>query len=70
MEIAGMDERINPRRVAGIVKAVPHYYPEFSPDDFAGLRPGAASAHVLRMASPTSAAPGLTKISAPPPATP
>ena len=39
MEIAGLNERINPRRVAGIIKSVPQYYPEFSPDDFAGLRP-------------------------------
>ncbi len=45
MEIAGIDEGINPRRVRGIIKAVPRYYPEFSPDDFAetepwcGLRP-------------------------------
>ena len=39
MEIAGLNERINPRRVAGIIKSVPQYYPEFSPDDFASLRP-------------------------------
>ena len=39
MEIAGLNERINPRRVAGIIKSVPQYYPEFSPADFAGLRP-------------------------------
>ncbi len=39
MEIAGLNERINPRRVAGIIKSVPQYYPEFSPNDFANLRP-------------------------------
>ncbi len=39
MEIAGLNERINPRRVSGIIKAVPQYYPEFSPGDFAGIRP-------------------------------
>ena len=39
MEIAGLNEPTNPRRVAGIIKSVPQYYPEFSPDDFACLRP-------------------------------
>ena len=39
MEIAGLDERINERRVRGIINAVPRYFPEFSPDDFAGIRP-------------------------------
>ena len=39
MEIAGLNETINPCRVRGIINAVPHYYPEFSPDDFTGLRP-------------------------------
>jgi D-amino-acid dehydrogenase len=39
MEISGLDERIEPRRVAGIIKAVPQYYPEFRPGDFAGVEP-------------------------------
>ena len=45
MEIAGNDLSVNPRRVAGIVKSVPRYYPAFSEADFAdlptwsGLRP-------------------------------
>ena len=39
MEIAGLDETINARRVAGIVKAVSRYYPQFSPDDFADVKP-------------------------------
>lgn len=39
MEIAGLDETINPRRIAGIVKAVPQYYPDFDPRDFDAIRP-------------------------------
>ena len=39
MEIAGLDERINERRVRGIINAVPKYFPEFSRDDFAGIKP-------------------------------
>jgi D-amino-acid dehydrogenase len=45
MEIAGLDERINPARVRGIVKAVPKYFTDFSAEDFrdvppwCGLRP-------------------------------
>lgn len=45
MEIAGLNEEINPRRIRGIIKAVPKYYPEFREEDFAevkawcGLRP-------------------------------
>ena len=37
MEIDGLDRRINPRRVHGIIDAVPRYYPEFSAGDFAGV---------------------------------
>lgn len=39
MEIAGLDERINPARVRGIVKSVPKYFPDFSADDFRGVPP-------------------------------
>ncbi len=39
MEIAGMDERINSRRVQGILKSIPNYYPAFSVGDFAGIEP-------------------------------
>jgi D-amino-acid dehydrogenase len=39
MEIAGFNEDINPRRVAGILKAVPNYYPKFRPEHFEGLQP-------------------------------
>ena len=48
MEIAGLDETINARLVAGIVKAVSRYYPQFSPDDFADVKPWAG----LRPCSP------------------
>lgn len=37
MEIAGMDESINPVRVSGIIQAVPKYLPEFQPSDFQGV---------------------------------
>jgi D-amino-acid dehydrogenase len=45
MEIAGNDLSVNPRRVAGIIKSVPRYFPAFSESDFtdlptwSGLRP-------------------------------
>ena len=46
MEIAGLDNnKINPRRVQGILNSIPRYFPEFSAEDFAelpvwsGLRP-------------------------------
>lgn len=39
MEIAGLNEDINPVRVQGIIKAVPAYYPAFAPADFAGIQP-------------------------------
>jgi D-amino-acid dehydrogenase len=39
MEIAGLNEDINPVRVQGIIKSVPKYYPEFTPADFAGVQP-------------------------------
>lgn len=39
MEIAGLNEDINPVRVKGIIKSVPKYFPAFSPDDFEGIRP-------------------------------
>jgi D-amino-acid dehydrogenase len=37
MEIAGLNEDINLRRVQGIIKAVPQYYPDFTPIDFVGI---------------------------------
>ena len=39
MEIAGLNEDINPVRVRGIIKAVPNYFPEFSARDFADIQP-------------------------------
>jgi D-amino-acid dehydrogenase len=39
MEIAGLDEQINPVRVQGIIKAVPKYYPDFRVEDFASVQP-------------------------------
>ena len=39
MEIAGLDERINARRVQGIIKAVPLYFPDFTTEDFADILP-------------------------------
>ncbi len=39
MEIAGLNEDINPVRVQGIIKAVSKYFPKFSPDDFTGIQP-------------------------------
>ncbi len=39
MEIAGLNEEINPVRVQGIIKAVPNYYPDFRVEDFTGIQP-------------------------------
>lgn len=39
MEIAGLNEEINPVRVQGIIKSVPRYYPDFTPQDFDGIQP-------------------------------
>jgi D-amino-acid dehydrogenase len=39
MEIAGLNEDINPVRVRGIVKALPKYYPAFRAEDFEGIQP-------------------------------
>ena len=39
MEIAGLNEDINPVRVRGIIDSFCRYYPEFSPADFDGVQP-------------------------------
>jgi D-amino-acid dehydrogenase len=39
MEIAGLTEDINPVRVQGIIKSVPKYFPTFTPEDFADVKP-------------------------------
>jgi D-amino-acid dehydrogenase len=39
MELAGLDETINPIRVRGIIDAAQRYYPDFTPADFEGIEP-------------------------------
>ncbi len=39
MELAGIDTSINQRRVRGIVKSFPHYFPTFKPQDFNEVKP-------------------------------
>jgi len=39
MEITGLDESINMSRVRGIIKVIPQYFPDFSPDDFDAIPP-------------------------------
>ena len=39
MEIAGLNENINSVRVQGIIKSAGNYYPEFTPEDFAAIKP-------------------------------
>jgi D-amino-acid dehydrogenase len=39
MELSGLDERINQRRVDGIVRAFARYYPRFCREHFVGLQP-------------------------------
>ena len=39
MEIAGLNEDINPVRVRGIINAVAGYFPKFTPADFANVPP-------------------------------
>ena len=39
MEIAGVEESINPARIRGIVKSACRYFPQFSPEDFRGVEP-------------------------------
>lgn len=39
MELTGLDTRVNPARVRGIVKSVPAYLPDFAPSDFEGVTP-------------------------------
>jgi len=48
MELAGLDETITQRRVRGIIRAIPDYYPEFKTDDFEAIEPW----HGLRPCSP------------------
>ena len=39
MEIAGLNEEINPVRVQGIIKSAPRYFPDFTAQDFEGIQP-------------------------------
>lgn len=48
MEVGGLDLSVNPARVRGIVKSVNAYFPKFSEQDFAGIKPWAG----LRPVSP------------------
>ncbi|HET9234166.1 MAG TPA: FAD-dependent oxidoreductase [Candidatus Eisenbacteria bacterium] len=38
MELAGLDTRIRPERIQGIMESVPRYLPEFGPESFQGVR--------------------------------
>lgn len=48
MEVNGLDLSINPRRVLGIQKSIPEYFPQFNQQSFQGLKPWAG----LRPCSP------------------
>lgn len=39
MEIGGLNHKINPRRIKGILKSIQHYYPAIKESDFDGLEP-------------------------------
>jgi len=39
MELAGLDETINPIRVRSIAAAAQRYYPDLTPTDFEGILP-------------------------------
>jgi D-amino-acid dehydrogenase len=39
MELAGMNEEVNHRRLGGIIRAACEYYPQFHPEDFAQIPP-------------------------------
>ena len=48
MELSGINSTVRPERVRQIIEAVPHYFPEFGEQDFAGVQPW----HGLRPVSP------------------
>lgn len=48
MELCGLDPSIDQRRLAAMLDAIPCYYPQFGPADFAGISPWAG----LRPCSP------------------
>jgi D-amino-acid dehydrogenase len=39
MEMAGLNEDINPVRVQGIIRSIPKYFPHFEEADFSGIQP-------------------------------
>lgn len=39
MEISGHNDRVRPERIEQIIAAAQHYFPDFSPQDFAGIKP-------------------------------
>lgn len=39
MEISGHDDRVRPERIQQIIAAAHDYFPDFSPQDFAGIKP-------------------------------
>jgi len=39
MEMSGLNHEIRRNRVEGIIRSIPAYYPQFTPDDFAGIIP-------------------------------
>jgi D-amino-acid dehydrogenase len=39
MEISGLNQEIHRRRVQGIIKSVPQYFPEYQPADFLRIQP-------------------------------
>lgn len=39
MEVGGLDQRVAPKRVQGIVRSVPRYFPKFAESDFDGIAP-------------------------------
>lgn len=39
MELSGINDVVRPERVRQIMESVPKYYPDFGPEDFAGVKP-------------------------------
>jgi D-amino-acid dehydrogenase len=48
MELAGLDPHTNPRRIEGILEALPRYFPKFRSEQFDGIQPW----HGFRPCSP------------------
>jgi D-amino-acid dehydrogenase len=39
MEMSGLNETISPRRVKGVIRGATTFFPEFTPEDFEGIKP-------------------------------